>query len=65
MKTLVSMLPENSKGECNLESELSGVGVISQSAWEKINAFETSEGEKVGKPRRKIVAIEALISASK
>jgi hypothetical protein len=59
------MLPENSKGECNLESELSGVGVISQSAWEKINAFETSEGEKVGKPRRKIVAIEALISASK
>ena len=65
IKTLVSRLPEISKPEFDLTSGLNNIEIISQSGWEKINAAETSEGEKLGKPRRKIVEMSALISASK
>jgi ferredoxin--NADP+ reductase len=34
---------------------LAGKKYIDQSAWEKLNAHELAEGEKVGKPRRKVV----------
>jgi len=34
---------------------LAGKKHIDQSAWEKLNAHELAEGEKVGKPRRKVV----------
>ena len=34
---------------------LAGKKYIDQSAWEKLNAHEVAEGEKVGKPRRKVV----------
>jgi ferredoxin--NADP+ reductase len=65
MKALVSKLLETSKGDVDLSEELNGVEIINQQGWEKINAEETSEGEKVGKPRRKITDISTLISSSK
>jgi ferredoxin--NADP+ reductase len=65
IKALVSKLSETSKGDVDLSEELNGVEIINQQGWEKINAEETSEGEKVGKPRRKITDISALISSSK
>jgi ferredoxin--NADP+ reductase len=34
---------------------LAGKKYIDQSAWEKLNAHEVAEGEKAGKPRRKVI----------
>jgi ferredoxin--NADP+ reductase len=54
VKKLVSQLarPKNAGDVTDL---LVGKKHIDQSAWEKLNAHELAEGEKVGKPRRKVV----------
>jgi ferredoxin--NADP+ reductase len=54
VEKLVSQLatPKNAGDVTDL---LAGKKYIDQSAWEKLNAHELAEGEKVGKPRRKVV----------
>ncbi len=54
VEKLVSKLvtPKNAGDVTDL---LAGKKHIDQSAWEKLNAHELAEGEKVGKPRRKVV----------
>jgi ferredoxin--NADP+ reductase len=54
VEKLVSQLatPKNAGDVTDL---LAGKKHIDQSAWEKLNAHELAEGEKVGKPRRKVV----------
>jgi ferredoxin--NADP+ reductase len=54
VEKLVSQLarPKNAGDVADL---LVGKKHIDQSAWEKLNAHELAEGEKVGKPRRKVV----------
>jgi len=54
VEKLVSQLavPKNAGDVTDL---LVGKKHIDQSAWEKLNAHELAEGEKVGKPRRKVV----------
>ena len=54
VEKLVSQLavPKNAGDVTEL---LAGKKHIDQSAWEKLNAHELAEGEKVGKPRRKVV----------
>lgn len=54
VEKLVSKLvtPKNAGDVTDL---LAGKKHIDQSAWEKLNAYELAEGEKVGKPRRKVV----------
>jgi ferredoxin--NADP+ reductase len=54
MEKLVSQLaaPKNAGDITEL---LAGKKHIDQSAWEKLNAHEVAEGEKAGKPRRKVV----------
>jgi ferredoxin--NADP+ reductase len=54
VEKLVSQLvtPKNAGDVTDL---LAGKKHIDQSAWEKLNAYELAEGEKVGKPRRKVV----------
>jgi hypothetical protein len=61
MQLLLSRLPENPKERVVLNEMLPNKKIINQTAWEKINAKEISEGEKVGKPRRKIVSIAELL----
>ena len=45
-------MPKNAGDVTDL---LAGKKHLDQSAWEKLNAHEVAEGEKVGKPRRKVV----------
>ena len=54
VEKLVSQLvvPKNAGDVTDL---LAGKKHLDQSAWEKLNAHELAEGEKVGKPRRKVV----------
>ena len=54
MEKLVAQLhaPKN-KGD--IAELLAGKKHIDQSAWEKLNAHEVAEGEKAGKPRRKVI----------
>jgi len=35
---------------------------VDQTGWTKINSQEITEGEKTGKPRKKIVSIEQMIN---
>lgn len=54
IEKLVTQLhaPKNSTDIAEL---LAGKKHIDQSAWEKLNAHEVAEGEKAGKPRRKVI----------
>ncbi|CAB5114684.1 unannotated protein [freshwater metagenome] len=54
MEKLVTQLhaPKNAGDIAEL---LAGKKHIDQSAWEKLNAHEVAEGEKAGKPRRKVI----------
>ena len=54
MEKLVTQLhaPKNTGDIAEL---LAGKKHIDQSAWEKLNAHEVAEGEKAGKPRRKVI----------
>ena len=54
MEKLVAQLhaPKNVGDVAEL---LAGKKHIDQSAWEKLNAHEVAEGEKAGKPRRKVI----------
>ena len=54
MEKLVAQLhaPKNAGDVAEL---LAGKKHIDQSAWEKLNAHEVAEGEKAGKPRRKVI----------
>jgi ferredoxin--NADP+ reductase len=54
VEKLVSKLvaPKNAGDVTDL---LAGKKHIDQSAWEKLNAHEVAEGEKAGKPRRKVI----------
>ena len=54
MEKLVAQLhaPKNTGDIAEL---LAGKKHIDQSAWEKLNAHEVAEGEKAGKPRRKVI----------
>jgi ferredoxin--NADP+ reductase len=54
VEKLVSQLPIP-KNVGDVTDLLVGKKHIDQSAWEKLNAHELAEGEKVGKPRRKVV----------
>lgn len=61
---LVSNLGAPKDGGDILEA-LGNKAFISQGEWEKINAAEVAAGEPLGKPRRKIVAIDKLVEAAK
>ena len=54
VEKLVSQLA-SPKNVGDVTDLLAGKKYIDQSAWEKLNAHELAEGEKVGKPRRKVV----------
>jgi len=41
-----------------------GVTTVSWKDWERIDAVEKSRGEKVGKPREKIVDIQEMLAVS-
>jgi adrenodoxin-NADP+ reductase len=43
---------------------VSGVTTVSWKDWERIDAVEQSRGEKVGKPREKIVDIQEMLAVS-
>jgi hypothetical protein len=44
---------------------LSGVTTVSFNDWEKIDNIEKDAGEKIGKPREKIVNTEKFMSIAK
>ncbi len=54
MEKLVSQL-KSPKSIGDVTELLAGKKFIDQGAWEKLNAHEVAEGEKSGKPRRKVV----------
>lgn len=54
MEKLLSQLPAP-KNVGDIAELLAGKKHIDQSAWEKLNAYEVAEGEKVGKPRCKVI----------
>ena len=62
MELLVSDLKEPKKGR-DLASHLDskGLQVVTQTQWERINAHEVSSGERLGKPRVKLISREEML----
>jgi len=62
MELLVSELKEPKKGR-DLASHLDskGLQVVTQTQWERINAHEVSSGERLGKPRVKLISREEML----
>ena len=62
---LFSKLPRNPKSAFDLESQIPSKTIVFQANWEKINNAEVTAGEKLGKPRLKIVKLDDLIATSR
>ena len=61
MKLLVEDLKE-AKNNSDISEILPANKFVSQAKWEAINAAEIAAGEPLGKPRRKAVTREELLS---
>jgi ferredoxin--NADP+ reductase len=61
MKLLVEDL-KDAKNSGDISEILPAIKVVSQAKWEAINAAEIAAGEPLGKPRRKAVSREELLS---
>ena len=61
MKLLVSKLaaPKNS---ADITESIAHTKIVTQSIWQQINEAEIAAGEPLGKPRRKFVSREELIT---
>ena len=58
---MIEKLPASPKEKYDLGSALNAK-IVSQPIWERINNYEISAGEPLGKPRLKAVSREELLS---
>lgn len=63
VELLISDLKEPKNQNSVLEF-VQGKKIITQEGWSKINAKEVSDGEPLGKPRRKLVHVDEMISVA-